>query len=225
MATTPIISRSNYLTNYDPGTSPDSETTARIDARLLDLSAAVMRFIGWRENDAGNLTLASTAHTMLLGDDYALRDDRRLTLPLCPVSAVTDVRSGSDVGGTSGTDYDVLVAGTDYRLDTSEPARPALRWLQGEPSGEELRVTMTAGWATVPEDLQGAVAQLVRWSLQLDTRRGQASVSAQGMASTSYRQERWPDDVLAVLERYAVPPARVVRGPAAPVTRIAGGVG
>jgi hypothetical protein len=214
MATTAIITRTAYLAGYDPGTSPDSETNTRIDARLLDLSAAVMRFIGWRENDAGNLTLASTAHTMLLGDDYALRDDRRLTLPLCPVSAVSDVRSGSDVGGTSGTDYDVLTSGTDYRLDTSDPARPALRWLQGEPTGEELRVTMTAGWSTVPEDLQGAVAQLVRWSLALDTRRGQASVSAQGMASTSYRPEEWPPDVLAILDRYTVPPSRAVRRPA-----------
>ena len=225
MATTSIITRTAYLAGYDPGASPDTETTARIDARLLDVSAAVMRYIGWRENDAGALTLASTAHTMVLGDDYALRDATRLTLPLGVVSAVSDVRSGEDVGGTSGTDYDLLVSGTDYRLDLTDPRRAALRWLGGEPSGAELRVTMTAGWSAVPEDLQGAVGQLVAWSLRLDARRGVASVSAQGMPSSSYRQERWPDDVLAVLDSYTAPHASVMRRPGVVVTRVAGGVG
>ena len=213
MATTSIISRADYLAGYDPGTAPDAETTARIDARLLDISTAVMRYLGWRENDAGALTLAASAHTVTLGEDYPLRDDRRLSLPLGPVSAVSDVRSGSDVGGTAGTDYDALVSGTDYRLDLSDPLRPALRWLQGEPLGEELRVTMTAGWATVPDDLQGAVAQLVAWSLALDGRRGRSSVSAQGMVTTSYRDEVWPDDVLSVLDRYLQPHRRAVMRP------------
>jgi hypothetical protein len=211
MATTAIISRTDYLAGYDPGASPDAETTTRIDARLLDVSAAVMLYLGWRENDAGNLTLASSAHTMLIGDSYPLRDSARLTLPLGVVTAVTDVRSGEDVGGTSGTDYTALVSGTDYRLDATNPRRTALRWLGGEPTGPELRVTMTAGWATVPSDLQGAVGQLVAWSLALDRRRGVASVSAQGMPSTTYRDEKWPDDVLAVLRSYMTPPRAAVR--------------
>jgi hypothetical protein len=211
MATTTIISRTDYLAGYDPGASPDAETTTRIDARLLDVSAAVMLYLGWRENDAGNLTLASSAHTMLIGDSYPLRDAARLTLPLGVVTAVTDVRSGEDVGGTSGTDYTALVSGTDYRLDATNPRRAALRWLGGEPTGPELRVTMTAGWATVPSDLQGAVGQLVAWSLAIDRRRGVASVSAQGMPSTTYRDEKWPDDVLAVLRSYMTPPRAAVR--------------
>ena len=211
MATTAIISRTDYLAGYDPGASPDAETTTRIDARLLDVSAAVMLYLGWRENDAGNLTLASSAHTMLIGDSYPLRDSARLTLPLGVVTAVTDVRSGEDVGGTSGTDYTALVSGTDYRLDATNPRRAALRWLGGEPTGPELRVTMTAGWATVPSDLQGAVGQLVAWSLALDRRRGVASVSAQGMPSTTYRDEKWPDDVLSVLRSYMTPPRAAVR--------------
>ena len=210
MATTSIITRTAYLAGYDPGSSPNAETTTRIDARLLDVSAAVMAYIGWRENDAGNLTLASTAHTMVLGDAYPLRDAVRLTLPLGVVTAVSDVRSGEDVGGTSGTDYTALVSGTDYRLDLTNPRRAALRWLGGEPSGPELRVTMTAGWSSVPEDLQGAVGQLVAWSLALDRRRGQSSVSADGMASTSYRVEAWPPDVLSVLRSYMTPPRAAV---------------
>lgn len=213
MATTAIISRADYLAGYDPGASPDAETTTRIDARLLDVSAAVMQYLGWRANDAGNLTLASTAHTMVLGPDYPLRDSRRLSLPLAPVSAVADVRTGEDVGGTAGSDYTALVSGTDYRLDLTDPRGPALRWLGGEPTGPELRVTMSAGWATVPEDLQGAVGQLVAWSLRLDARRGVASVSAQGMPSTSYRPEEWPLDLRAALEPYLQPHARVMRRP------------
>ena len=170
-----------------------------------------MLYLGWRENDAGNLTLASTAHTMVIADSYPLRDAVRLALPLGVVTAVTDVRSGEDVGGTSGTDYTALVSGTDYRLDATNPRRAALRWLGGEPTGPELRVTMTAGWATVPSDLQGAVGQLVAWSLAIDRRRGVASVSAQGMPSTTYRDEKWPDDVLAVLRSYMTPPRAAVR--------------
>lgn len=211
MATTSIISRANYLAGYDPGSTPNAETTTRIDARLLDVSAAVMAYLGWRENDAGNLTLASTAHTMVIADSYPLRDAVRLTLPLGVVTAVSDVRSGEDVGGTSGSDYTALVSGTDYRLDLTNPRRAALRWLGGEPTGPELRVTMTAGWATVPEDLQGAVGQLVAWSMAIDRRRGQVSVSAAGAPSTSYRDEKWPDDVLAVLRSYMTPPRAAVR--------------
>ena len=210
MATTSIITRANYLAGYDAGSTPNAETTTRIDARLLDVSAAVMAYLGWRENDAGNLTLASTAHTMVIADSYPLRDAVRLTLPLGVVTAVSDVRSGEDVGGTSGSDYTALVSGTDYRLDLTNPRRAALRWLGGEPSGPELRVTMTAGWATVPEDLQGAVGQLVAWSMAIDRRRGQASVSAGG-TSTSYRDEKWPDDVLTVLRSYMTPPRAAVR--------------
>jgi hypothetical protein len=211
MATTAIISRTDYLAGYDPGASPDAETTTRIDARLLDVSAAVMLYLGWRENDAGNLTLASTAHTMVIADSYPLRDAVRLTLPLGVVTAVTDVRSGEDVGGTSGTDYTALVSGTDYRLDAPTPGAPRCGGSAGEPTGPELRVTMTAGWATVPSDLQGAVGQLVAWSLAIDRRRGVASVSAQGMPSTTYRDEKWPDDVLAVLRSYMTPPRAAVR--------------
>ena len=211
MATTSIISRANYLAGYDPGSTPNAETTTRIDARLLDVSAAVMAYLGWRENDAGNLTLASTAHTMVIADSYPLRDAVRLTLPLGVVTAVSDVRSGEDVGGTSGSDYTALVSGTDYRLDLTNPRRAALRWLGGEPSGPELRVTMTAGWSTVPEDLQGAVGQLVAWSMAIDRRRGQVSISAAGAPSTSYRDEKWPDDVLSVLRAYMTPPRAAVR--------------
>lgn len=211
MATTSIITRANYLDRYDPGSSPNAEVTTRIDARLLDVSAAVMAYLGWRENDAGNLTLASAAHTIMLGDSYPLRDAVRLTLPLGVVTAVSDVRAGEDVGGTSGSDYTALVSGTDYRLDVTNPRRAALRWLGGEPSGPELRVTMTAGWSTVPEDLQGAVGQLVAWSMAIDRRRGQVSISAAGAPSTSYRDEKWPDDVLSVLRAYMTPPRAAVR--------------
>jgi hypothetical protein len=208
MTTTPAVSYADWLALY----ARDVATTETIaTARLRVITGAVLAYIGWRENDAGVRTLASSAHTVTIPSLYGLRDSTRLTLPLAPVTAVTDVRAGDDVGGTSGVDYTALVSGTDYRLDLSDPRSPALRWLGGEPAGEEVRVTMTAGWATVPEDLQGLVGELTSWSLKTEARRGKTSASDGQTASTGYRPEEWPPDLLARLAPYVCPPARVVR--------------
>ena len=207
MATTTLLSLSDYTSLYSrAGTAPDAVVTAR----LLDISAAVMRYVGWRVNAAGDLTLASTAHTITLGDDYPLWDDARLVLPLCYISAVSEVRAGADVGGTAGSDYTVLVSGTDYRAQLSDPQRCTLRWLQGAPSGE-VRVACTAGLAAIPEDLRDAVGRLTAWSLGLDLRHGRSSISDPQMATTSYRTEDWPPDVLALLRPHTSPHARAVR--------------
>lgn len=222
MATTTLLSLSDFSALYARGgTATD---TAIVTARLLDMSAAVMRYIGWPTNAAGDLTMASTSHVLTIGEDYPLVDDSRLTLPLALVTAVSEVRAGEDTAGTAGADYDVLTAGTDYRAQLSDPLRPALRWPGGAPSVAELRVACTAG-GTVPEDLRNAVGQLTVWSLGLDLRRGKASTSDPQMATSSYRAERWPDDVLDALSAWMLPHVRVMSGGRVSVTRIAGGVG
>lgn len=207
MATTTLLSLADYTALYSrAGTAADAVVTAR----LLDMSAAVMRYIGWPVNAAGDLTLAPTAHALVIGDDYPLWDDDRITLPICYVSAISEVRAGSDVGGTVGADYDVLTSGTDYRAQLGDPLRPYLRWLSGV-SGEELRVACTAGVSAVPEDLRNAVGRLTAWSLGLDLHHGRASISDPQMATTSYRPEEWPADVLATLRPHLCPHVRAVR--------------
>lgn len=206
MATTTLLSLLDYTTLYSrSATAPDAVVTAR----LLDMSAAVLRYIGWPLNAAGDLTLASTSHVVTLGEEYPLQDDGRVTLPLAWVTAISEVRAGEDTAGTAGTDYEVLTSGTDYRAQLADPLRPVLRWLGGS-RGPELRVACTAGTST-PEDLRHAVGQLVAWSLTLDLHRGRASVSDPQMATTSYRPEEWPADVLALLRPLALPHVRAVR--------------
>ena len=206
MATTTLLSLSDYTSLYSRSASaPDAVVTAR----LLDMSAATLRYIGWPLNAAGDLTLASTSHVLVIPEEYPLQDDGRVTLPLAWVTAVSEVRAGEDVGGTSGVDYEVLTSGTDYRVQLADPLRPVLRWLGGS-RGPELRVACTAG-ATVPEDLRNAVGQLTAWSLALDLRRGRASASDPQMATMSYRPEEWPADVLALLRPLALPHVRAVR--------------
>lgn len=221
MATTTLLSLADYTAVYSrAATAPDAVVTAR----LLDMSAAVMRYLGWPTNAAGDLTMASTAHVLTVGDDYPLWDDDRITLPITFVSAISEVRVGSDTAGTAGADYDVLTSGTDYRAQLADPLRPSLRWLSGV-SGEELRVSCTAGVAAIPEDLRQAVGRLTAWSLGLDLRQGKASASDPQMATSSYRAERWPDDIIDLLAPLKVPHVRVMGGGRLAVTRVAGGVG
>lgn len=220
MATTTLLSYADYLSLYSRSATA---TEAIVTARLLDMSAAVLRYIGWPLNAAGDLTLASTSHIVTLGEEYPLQDDGRVTLPLAWVTAVSEVRAGEDTAGTAGTDYEVLTSGTDYRAQLADPLRPVLRWLGGA-RGPELRVACTAGTST-PEDLRHAVGQLTAWSLNLDLRRGAASRSDSQMATTSYRAERWPDDVLDTLAPLRLQHVRVMSAGRVDVTRIAGGVG
>lgn len=206
MATTTLLSYADYLSLYSRSATA---TEAIVTARLLDMSAATLRYIGWPLNAAGDLTLASTSHILVIPEEYPLQDDGRVTLPLAWVTAVSEVRAGEDTAGTSGVDYEVLVSGTDYRVQLADPLRPVLRWLGGS-RGPELRVACTAG-ATVPEDLRNAVGQLTAWSLTLDLHRSRSSVSDPQMATTSYRAEEWPADVLALLRPLALPHVRAVR--------------
>jgi hypothetical protein len=207
MATTTLLSLADYTALYNrAATAPDAVVTAR----LLDMSAAVMRYLGWPTNAAGDLTMASTAHVLTVGDDYPLWDDDRITLPICYITAISEVRVGADTAGTAGADYDVLTSGTDYRAQLADPLRPSLRWLSGV-SGEELRVACTAGVAAIPEDLRSAVGRLTAWSLGLDLRQGRASISDPQMATTAYRAEEWPPDVLATLRPHLCPHVRAVR--------------
>ena len=206
MATTTLLSYADYLSLYSRSATA---TEAIVTARLLDMSAATLRYIGWPLNAAGDLTLASTSHVLTIPEEYPLQDDGRVTLPLAWVTAVSEVRAGEDTAGTSGVDYEVLVSGTDYRAQLADPLRPVLRWLGGS-RGPELRVACTAG-VSAPEDLRNAVGQLVAWSLTLDLHRSRSSVSDPQMATTSYRPEEWPADVLALLRPLALPHVRAVR--------------
>jgi len=208
MSTTTLLSLADYTSLYSrAATAPDAVVTAR----LLDMSAAVLRYIGWPLNAAGDLTLASTSHALIITEDYPLIDDERLILPLALVTSISEVRAGVDVLGVSGVDYSVLVSGTDYRAQLGDPLRPMLRWLGGAPQSAELRVSCTAGIASVPEDLRQAVGRLTAWSLSLDLRQGRASISDPQMATTAYRAEEWPPDALALLRPWCLPHARVVR--------------
>jgi hypothetical protein len=207
MATTTLLSLSDYRTRY--GRQADAADTV-VTPRLVEMSAAIMRYIGWSDNDAGTLTLVSSTHTLTLPDGYALADAGGVSLPLAPITAIASVRVGDDTAGAEGVDYEVLTAGTDYRLQSPEPMSPRLRWIGGERVGE-LRVVCTAGWAAVPEDLVGVCGRLTAWSLALDSRAGRASVSDGQMATTSYRAEEWPPDAREALRPYLSPRVRVVR--------------
>ena len=207
MATTTLLSYADYLSLYSRSATA---TEAIVTARLLDMSAAVLRYIGWPLNAAGDLTLASTSHVVTLGEAYPLQDDGRVTLPLAWVTAVSEVRAGEDTAGTAGTDYEVLTSGTDYRAQLADPLRPVLRWLGGS-RGPELRVACTAGLSAGPEYLRNAVGLLTACSLNLVLNRGRSSASDAQMATMSYRPEEWPADVLALLRPLALPHVRAVR--------------
>lgn len=212
MAVTTILSRTNYLAKYAPN-SANAADNSRIDERLEAVSQAVMQYLGFEPNDAGDWTVIASTRTYTIRD-LEVEDGLRQALPFFPVTAVASVRVGSDTEGTSGTDYDLLTSGTDYRALLTPEDRPSLRWVSGgrrPVEGEEVRVTMTAGWAAAPPALVHAVGTLTARSLARDPTPGISSESAGGVTTTSYDSTQWPSSVKDDLRPFRQPFVRMVR--------------
>jgi hypothetical protein len=207
-----LLSRSDYLAQYAPNNATTADNT-RIEARLDAITEAILRYLGFDTNDAGDWSALSATKTFIM-DGFDVDGGTVLPLPVAPVSAVASVRYGTDTEGTAGTDYTLATAGTDYRLRATPEDRPALYWLPGgqRPSdGDEVRVVATVGWATVPPALAHACGTLTARSLARDASPGVQSLTSGGQVTTSYEPTDWPPAVLKSLRPFTCPHARVVR--------------
>lgn len=155
-----------------------------IDALITQASAAIEREC--------NRIFGVTSYTEQYdGTDTALV----LTLRQYPVVSVTDVRDDAarEFAATS------VIDSTNYYVDTAAGIIRFDGWRLQRGYGN-IRVTYSAGYSTVPSDIQLACHKLMGAFFNQRRDDGQAT-AALGMVTYNY-QAAWSDDVCALIEPY-----------------------
>ncbi len=192
-----------------PGVSGSNVSASRI----AEAEALIATLCGWasltglasmEQDDHTNrvLYLDGTAVTRRGGVDV-------LRLGLFPVSSVASVYDDQD--GDLSYSASELVSASDY--DTSDLARGELLFL---PTGghtpsrrgyRRFKVTLTAGYATAPDDLKRLIAETTKALIQRHRTAGKTSTSGKsGSASLKEATDLIPEVVqMALYRRYVLP--------------------
>lgn len=179
------------------GTGEDATIEAMIDAA----DAQIAQWLGMARPSAGTYTLGSTAYVLREPDLHVAHDGRRVLLRVHNVTAWTSLYS--DPLRVFGAD--TLVSASDYETDALMCAfdlLPSATALTLERRG--IKASVTAGWSTLPDDLEQAVAMHARHLFTLRRQQGQSSVS-EGGVSVSLRDETIPATVAQMLAPYRIP--------------------
>lgn len=179
------------------GTGEDTTIEAMIDAA----DAQIAQWLGMARPSSGTYTLGSAAYVLREPDLHVAHDGRRVLLRVHNVTAWTSLYS--DPLRVFGAD--TLVSSDDYETDALMCAfdlLPSATALTLERRG--VKASITAGWSTLPDDLEQAVAMHVRHLFTLRRQQGQSSTS-EGGVSVSLRDETIPAAVAQMLAPYRIP--------------------
>lgn len=165
----------------------DAADETKIDALIPAAEQIVERYCK-RIAVAGQSSFTSQAGTEYL--DGSGTDE--LLLPRWPVTVISEVKY--DRGGyygqpTSGTPFgtdSVLTQGTDYYWPTTDRRRRLLVRAAGWHGLGSVKVTYTAGYSTIPGDLQIQVARLVGTLMQLCEERVLEPIRSESFVDTMY---------------------------------------
>jgi hypothetical protein len=179
------------------GTLEDTLIETLIDAADGMIAAAVCAAMP----DNGTPTLGSTTYTLIEPEVVVSEDGYTLLVRAPNVTAITSLHASA----SRVWDAASLRAAAGYALDARtgqieiDPAYPPLPLTR-----RSVRAVVTAGWATLPDDLAHAVAVMTRHLFDLRHGQGRTSLSEAGI-STSLRPETMPDAVRQMIARYVVP--------------------
>lgn len=118
----------------------------------------------------------------------------RQFLPSYPIISVASV----DVDGISVPFAGTSTTATGYRLGTNSIIRNGQKFPVGIGN---VKVTYTAGYATIPEDLARACIHMVAFMYRGGSRVGESSKSVGG-GTTSYSIKDMPDEVRLIISNY-----------------------
>lgn len=184
-----------YLPNIT-GSTEDTTLSTLISRAGAMLAAAC----GYPAASVGGTpSMESTSYTLRLDGPGGTR----LRLPVGPVTAVSSVYDDPDLVFGAST----LLASTDYELDSVVGALRLLpagvhgTWSTGE---GVIKVTLTAGYVTVPEDLKHAAGLMVRHLFRGRREAGVESVSAGPSSVSPTTRGALPSEV-----RQAIQPFRL----------------
>ena len=147
------------------------------------------------------VTLESTSYTCYLTG----RGGRDLDLDVFPVTAVSAVRDDPTLDFT---DAQYLLDSGDYAIVRGRILRltSTATWGQwGKNVRDAIRVSCTAGWTTIPEELQQAARLAARHAWDARFSQGEQSRSGAG-ASVTWRDEDFlPAPVRSILAHFWMP--------------------
>ena len=177
-----------------------------IDTLIGRADEVLAQWCGYPVYDSSTIpSLTQQTYTQYL-DGPTWEDAKVLAVPFFPLGSITSIHddpSDRTYGAVS------LVAASDYETDdyrglvilTTASAQGF--WSRGFRSQ---KIITTAGWATVPEALKHAGAELVWHWYRLMRERGKQSVSVGG-GSAGLRSEDIPDHVRHLAAGYRLPGA------------------
>ena len=157
---------------------------------------------------AGVPTVESATYTRYTGDGgcYVSHRDRRvLYLEPYPVTEITSIHEdANEVYGS-----DTLISSDDYAITGAQADTVRLKPLGTHGYFDQverrIKVAFTAGFTSIPADIEQAAIELVLHWWGLRQRRGMQSVASGEGLSTSYRGETIPDHVAQILGQYRLP--------------------
>jgi hypothetical protein len=167
--------------------APDGAVTPTLEEATYIQHLDGPMFIEDRENDR-------------LGS-FRTADGTVLELSVRPMTAITEIRDDPDRAFPAST----IVAAADYELDEQ---RARVYLLPGSTHGSwstnrrSVRVTFTAGFATVPNDLRRIAQLTVRYLWDLRFVQGRLTVVRDGGAETRRDEQVLPTHVRQLLQPY-----------------------
>ncbi|MEN9814120.1 MAG: hypothetical protein RLZZ412_102 [Verrucomicrobiota bacterium] len=195
----PVITAARVRTLMPDLTGTGEDTT--IEALIDVADAQIAQWCGMARPSSGAYTLGSTAYILREPDLHVAHDGMRVLLRVHNVTAWTSLHS--DELRAFGSD--TLVDSADYETDALMVAfdilpnkNPVTLVRRG------VKATVTAGWSTLPDDLEQAVAMQARHLFTLRRSQGQSSVSEAGV-SVSLRDETIPAAVAQIVAPYRIP--------------------
>ena len=169
----------------------------RINALIPSISQLVKTYCGNSFVD-----YYSSAKTEILNVDWGTHI---VQLTESPVNSITSVQERTSYSGA----YTTLTTGAyEYYLESSTDSilRTTSAGYKNWPTGVgAVKVVYTAGWSTIPKDLELAVVDLITYYLKDEhkSRRTLAGASIQNESSTSQNNNvAFPDHIKRVLDLY-----------------------
>ena len=176
-------------------------TQPKDDARLNVLIPSVSQLV---KTYCGNsfVDYYSSAKTEFINIDWGTYI---VQLTESPINSITSVQERTSYSG----DYTTLTTGAyEYYLESSTDSifRTTSAGYKNWPTGVgAVKVVYTAGWSTIPKDLELAVIDLITYYLKDEhkSRRTLAGASIQNESSTSQNNNvAFPDHIKRVLDLY-----------------------
>ncbi len=189
---------------YLPSLTGTAEDT-KLDTLIARVGAQLARWCGYPPPSAsGSPTMESTSYTRYLDGPGG----RKLQLPIWPVTAIASIYDDPDLDFGA----DTLVDSGDYSLINGAAGEVLLTSTAEHGAwGEEegcIKVTFTAGFTTVPEDLKGIACEAVKWIWNRRTLQGKTSTTASGaQVSKEADNGQLPPHILAALTPFKLPGA------------------